>query len=153
MTTRAAIRDGAKNNEKPAADDLGDDGIKTDAVRHQKEKGEEEFRVYRADRTERRVLDHYRDMRANQTVAFYRRMEEKYSFDEGKIRGRMTMEEAFEELEHYVVRLSLSRDVSCIRLSTETSDRFTLLPSDTGRFRSRPRLAQQTSFVANGGGH
>jgi hypothetical protein len=43
-------------------------------------------------------------MRRFQTVDFYRKMEEKYSFENGKYRRLMTIEEAFAELEHYVVR-------------------------------------------------
>lgn len=51
-----------------------------------------------------RVLDHYRDMRTFQTVAFYEKMSQKYSFAHGAYRRRMTIEQAFEELEGYVVR-------------------------------------------------
>jgi len=60
-----------------------------------------DFRGY--DSTKQRVLDHYRDMRTSQTVEFYRRMEKKYTFDEGQYRALMTIAEAFDELEHYVV--------------------------------------------------
>ena len=65
----------------------------------------EDFRKYE-EGTEQRVLDHYRDMRTYQTVDFYRRMEQKYSFQNGSYRKLMTIEEAFDELEHYVVRRS-----------------------------------------------
>jgi len=34
------------------------------------EKSDEEFRVYRSEDTPQRVIDHYRDMRSNQTVDF-----------------------------------------------------------------------------------
>ncbi|KAL7526891.1 hypothetical protein ACHAWF_001957, partial [Thalassiosira exigua] len=64
-------------------------------------KAQEDFRTYDAE-TPERVREHYRDMRANQTVAFYEKMEEKYSFENGKYRRLMTIEEAFEELEEYV---------------------------------------------------
>jgi hypothetical protein len=42
---------------------------------------------------------HYRAMRENQTVDFYRRMEEKYTFADGACRARMTIREAFKALE------------------------------------------------------
>lgn len=38
-------------------------------------------------------------MRVNQTVEFYRRMEQKYSFENGNYRGKMTIREAFKALE------------------------------------------------------
>lgn len=41
-------------------------------------------------------------MRVNQTVAFYERMVEKYSFADGKYRAKMTIREAFKALESYV---------------------------------------------------
>ena len=66
-------------------------------------KADEAFRIYDEVTSERRVVEHYRDMRAFQTVAFYRRMESKYSFENGQYRRLMTVEEAFEELERYVV--------------------------------------------------
>ena len=65
-------------------------------------KEDDSFRMY--DTATQRVLDHYRDMRTHQTVAFYRRMEQKYSFEHGRYRRLMTVAEAFDELEHYVVR-------------------------------------------------
>jgi hypothetical protein len=55
---------------------------------------------------QQRVSDHYRDMRTHQTVDFYRRMEVKYSFANGAYRRLMTIEEAFAELDHYVVRIT-----------------------------------------------
>lgn len=64
----------------------------------------DDFRNYNDGETEARVLDHYRDMRTHQTVDFYRRMEAKYTFENGAYRRLMTIEEAFEELEQYVVR-------------------------------------------------
>lgn len=45
-------------------------------------KGIDEFRTYTQDEdTPDRVVEHYRDMRAYQTVEFYDRMEKKYSFE------------------------------------------------------------------------
>lgn len=41
-------------------------------------------------------------MRRFQTVEFYKRMEKKYDFSDGKYRRLMTIEEAFEELENYI---------------------------------------------------
>jgi hypothetical protein len=73
------------------------DAIKTNA------KKDDEFRVYDEETSPARVVQHYKDMRMNHTVAFYRRMEEKYSFENGAHRRMMTIEEAFDELEHYVV--------------------------------------------------
>jgi hypothetical protein len=52
---------------------------------------------------QQRVLAHYTAMRKYQTVDFYRRMEDKYSFANGQYRRIMTIAEAFTELEHYVV--------------------------------------------------
>lgn len=66
-------------------------------------KADDEFRVYTEETTVPRVVEHYRDMRQFQTVNFYRRMEEKYDFENGNYRKLMTIEEAFAALEHYVV--------------------------------------------------
>jgi inositol oxygenase len=66
------------------------------------EKSDEEFRVYNEETSLPRVVEHYRDMRKYQTLDFYRRMEEKFSFENGKYRKLMTIEEAFVELEQYV---------------------------------------------------
>lgn len=66
------------------------------------EKSDEDFRVYSEDTSLPRVVEHYRDMRRFQTVEFYRRMEKKYTFENGAFRKLMTIEEAFEELETYV---------------------------------------------------
>jgi hypothetical protein len=73
------------------------------SIKTNDKKLDEEFRVYEEHTSEKRVVDHYRDMRKNHTVAFYRTMELKYSFEDGKYRRLMTVEEAFDELEHYVV--------------------------------------------------
>lgn len=66
------------------------------------EKADEDFRVYSSESTPKRVVDHYRDMRTYQTVAFYKKMEHKYDFSNGKYRRLMTIEEAFQELENYI---------------------------------------------------
>jgi hypothetical protein len=66
-------------------------------------KKDEDFRIYDECTSEQRVVNHYRDMRTFHTVDFYRRMEQKYSFENGKYRRLMTIEEAFDELESYVV--------------------------------------------------
>ena len=65
-------------------------------------KKEEEFRTYSITDTSERVIQHYKDMRTNQTVKFYNRMEHKYSFENGAYRRLMTIEEAFVELENYI---------------------------------------------------
>ena len=62
----------------------------------------EDFRTYDENTTPARVVQHYKDMRTHQTVEFYQRMEEKYSFQNGHCRKLMTIEEALEELENYV---------------------------------------------------
>ena len=67
------------------------------------DKADDDFRVYSEDTSLQRVVDHYRDMRTCHTVDFYRKMEQKYSFEGGKFRKLMTIEEAFVELENYVV--------------------------------------------------
>jgi hypothetical protein len=64
-----------------------------------------DFRIYDESTSEQRVVDHYRDMRTFHTVDFYRRMEQKYSFENGNYRRLMTIEDAFDELESYVVSL------------------------------------------------
>lgn len=48
-------------------------------------KTQKDFRTY-DDETPARVVEHYKDMRAHQTVEFYDRMAEKYSFEDGKYR-------------------------------------------------------------------
>jgi hypothetical protein len=68
-------------------------------------KKDDEFRIYDESTSEQRVVDHYRDMRTFHTVDFYRRMEQKYSFENGNYRRLMTIEDAFDELESYVVSL------------------------------------------------
>ena len=66
------------------------------------EKDDEDFRIYDVTESPVRVVEHYRDMRRFQTVEFYKKMENKYDFSNGKFRRLMTIEEAFAELEHYV---------------------------------------------------
>lgn len=66
-------------------------------------KADDEFRVYSEETSLPRVVEHYRDMRRFQTVDFYRRMEQKYDFENGNYRRLMSIEEAFAELEQYVV--------------------------------------------------
>lgn len=66
------------------------------------DKADDAFRIYKVEESPQRVVDHYRDMRRFQTVEFYKRMEKKYDFSDGKYRRLMTIEEAFEELENYV---------------------------------------------------
>jgi hypothetical protein len=68
-------------------------------------KKDEDFRIYDESTSEKRVIDHYRDMRTFHTVDFYRRMEHKFSFENSNYRRRMSIEEAFDELESYVVRI------------------------------------------------
>lgn len=66
------------------------------------DKADESFRVYDVQDSPARVVEHYRDMRRFQTLAFYEKMEEKYDFSNGNYRRLMTIEEAFAELENYV---------------------------------------------------
>jgi len=67
------------------------------------EKADDKFRVYTEESgTPQRVIDHYRDMRINHTVTFYKKMERKYDFSNKSYRQLMTIEEAFAELENYV---------------------------------------------------
>ena len=77
----------------------------TTTIKTNQEKEMEEFRVYSEDKTQARVINHYRDMRKYQTVDFYNKMEHKYTFENGQYRKLMTIEQAFEELEHYVVSI------------------------------------------------
>lgn len=71
-------------------------GIKTN------KKADESFRVYTTDGSPLRVVEHYHDMRKNHTVEFYKKMETKYDFSDGNFRRKMTIMEAFQELENYV---------------------------------------------------
>jgi len=66
------------------------------------EKADECFRVYTVSDSPARVVEHYHDMRRFQTVDFYNKMEIKYDFTDGKFRRKMTIMEAFQELENYV---------------------------------------------------
>lgn len=66
-------------------------------------KQSDEFRQMNEATSQTRVVEHYRDMRRFQTVDFYKKMGEKYSFDDGRYRRLMTIDEALAELEHYVV--------------------------------------------------
>jgi inositol oxygenase len=81
----------------PRPDMYGDfSDIKTNA------KENEAYRIYDVLDSPARVVDHYRDMRINHTVDFYKKMEKKYDFSNGAYRRIMTIEEAFKELENYV---------------------------------------------------
>lgn len=66
------------------------------------DKTDESFRVYTSTDSPSRVVEHYTDMRRFQTVDFYARMEKKYDFSNGNYRRKMTILEAFSELENYV---------------------------------------------------
>lgn len=66
------------------------------------EKTDDSFRVYTATDSPSRVVDHYRDMRKFQTFEFDKKMEQKYDFSNGNYRRKMTIMEAFAELENYV---------------------------------------------------
>jgi len=68
------------------------------------EKDDGDFRTYDVTTTSDRVIEHYRAMRANQTLAFHAKMSDKYKFDPVTGAGRrlMTMEDAFDQLESYV---------------------------------------------------
>lgn len=81
----------------PKPDMYGDfSTIKTNA------KDNEAYRIYDVLDSPARVVEHYRDMRINHTVDFYKKMEKKYDFSNGAYRRMMTIEEAFTELENYV---------------------------------------------------
>lgn len=67
-----------------------------------KSKEDEEFRVYDSETTPQRVVNHYRDMRTYQTVAFYKKMEKEYDFSNENYRRLMSIEQAFRELENYI---------------------------------------------------
>ncbi len=66
------------------------------------DKADESFRVYTSTDSPSRVVEHYTDMRRFQTVDFYKKMEKKYDFSNGSYRRKMTILEAFSELESYV---------------------------------------------------
>uniref|UniRef100_A0A7S3LFE8 Inositol oxygenase n=1 Tax=Amphora coffeiformis TaxID=265554 RepID=A0A7S3LFE8_9STRA len=72
------------------------------SIKTNERKKEEDFRVYDEAISDPHVVRHYKDMRLFQTVDFYRRMEKKFSFENGQYRRLMTIEEAFDELEHYI---------------------------------------------------
>jgi inositol oxygenase len=58
-----------------------------------------DFRVY--DGSNQTVVEHYRDMRMNQTLEFSRRMQDKFTFANGG-RTKMTIKEGFEVLKTFV---------------------------------------------------
>jgi inositol oxygenase len=66
------------------------------------EKADECYRVYTVSDSPTRVVQHYLDMRRFQTLEFYKKMEAKYDFSDGNFRRKMTIMEAFAELENYV---------------------------------------------------
>jgi hypothetical protein len=78
------------------------------------DKEDKDFRIYDDATTEPRVVQHYKDMRSFHTVAFYNKMEHKYSFENGAYRRLMTIEEAFDELEHYIVRMKPANADRCL---------------------------------------
>lgn len=98
------------------------DSIKTN------DKKDEDFRVYNEQETPARVIEHYKDMRTHHTVDFYRRMEKKYSFENGAYRKLMTIEEAFAELESYIVGLK-KRIVLILEVPFSSSHDFLFLSS------------------------
>jgi hypothetical protein len=107
------------------------DSIKTN------DKADEDFRKYSEETSEQRVVSHYRDMRRFQTVHFYRRMEEKYSFENGTYRKLMTIDEAFKELEHYVVCYISHDQFAVVNLESLETHLCTMYLLPTGCFRSR----------------
>ncbi len=87
-----------------------------DEIKTSTNKEDEEFRVYDEGTSLPRVVEHYRDMRQYQTIEFYRRMEQKYDFTNGTYRKLMSIDEAFAELENYVVgTFSFEYDLRCSR--------------------------------------
>lgn len=66
------------------------------------DKSDESFRIYTSTDSPSRVVEHYTDMRKYQTVAFYKKMEQKYDFSNGNYRRKLSILEAFAELENYV---------------------------------------------------
>ncbi|CAM9905219.1 unnamed protein product [Chrysoparadoxa australica] len=64
---------------------------------------DEHFRAYdESSKYAERVRQHYKLMRTHQTLEFNKRIREKYSFEDGKERAKMTVKQAFDELENYV---------------------------------------------------
>ena len=130
------------------------DDIKTSSL-----KEDSDFRVY-SEASSERVVNHYRDMRTNQTVAFYESMEKKYSFENGSYRRLMTMEEAFAELEHYVVSLTVGSaseealSFGCFQKNPRgivlSLKRMTHI-CPIGRIRSRFGFAKQAPLAPNCG--
>ena len=107
------------------------------SIKTNRDKADAEFRIYDETTSEPRVVQHYKDMRAFQTVAFYRKMEQKYSFDKGAYRRLMTMEEALDELEHYIVRES-THSYASFRLQVYSNTTISIHFLFPGCF--RPRL-------------
>ena len=61
------------------------DNIKTN------DKADDDFRIYSEEASEKRVVDHYRDMRKFQTVNFYQKMEQ---IPHNKVRGKPMFDRA-----------------------------------------------------------
>lgn len=118
------------------------------------DKEDKDFRIYDDATTELRVVQHYKDMRSSHTVAFYNKMELKYSFENGAYRRLMTIEEAFDELEHYIVRKSGVIVGPCLlaidggMIVSEFAHIWIYLFL-LGRFRPRPGSAQQVAPIAD----
>ena len=92
---------------------------------------------------QQRVLDHYRDMRTFQTVAFYEKMSQKYSFEHDKYRRKMTIAQAFDELEHYVVRYCVINACMIWRIKS-VSFISLVVQCELGWARDRKRLLNST---------
>mmetsp|Transcript_23457 Transcript_23457/g.21333 ORF Transcript_23457/g.21333 Transcript_23457/m.21333 type:complete len:283 (+) Transcript_23457:50-898(+) len=60
------------------------------------------YRNYDNSKKQEIVENHYKLMRINQTVEFVNRMRDKYSFNNNKYRLKMSIRDAFKELEGYV---------------------------------------------------
>jgi hypothetical protein len=103
--------------EEPVEDDVVDDTTMSKQQQQELQRRQQQL--------QQRVSDHYRDMRTNQTVDFYRRMEAKYSFANGAYRRLMTIEEAFAELDHYVVR------ITCVCVERECKRRISTILSSS----------------------
>lgn len=88
--------------DNPATENQSPTMTKNTELIKTNDKKDEEFRIYDESSSNARVVEHYSDMRTNQTVAFYKKMEQKYDFSNNAYRKLMTIEEAFEELENYI---------------------------------------------------
>lgn len=83
-------------------DNLDKSDIKQVDVGFELPKDVKDFRNYVDSEFQESVSSHYRLMRTNQSMEYVTRMQQKYSFADGKFRAKLTFREVFKLLDNYV---------------------------------------------------